>query len=67
MALMRGRRLWLGPVLPAAAIVVLLATAATHAVFFGAGRYALVVFPLLSALAPLAGAQPSDDRAPRSG
>jgi hypothetical protein len=44
-ALLRGRRLATGPVLPAAAVVVLLATAATHAVFFGAGRYSLVVFP----------------------
>jgi 4-amino-4-deoxy-L-arabinose transferase-like glycosyltransferase len=61
MALMRGRHLWLGPVLPAAAIVVLLTTAATHAAFFGAGRYALVVFPLLTALAPLAGSKPSED------
>jgi hypothetical protein len=26
---------------------------ATHAVFFGAGRYALVTFPLLSGLAAL--------------
>jgi hypothetical protein len=66
-ALMRGRRLWLGPVLPAAAIVVLLATAATHAAFFGAGRYALVVFPLLSALAPLAGAKPPQKHRTGSG
>jgi hypothetical protein len=54
-ALLRGRRLWLGPVLPAASVVVLVATAATHAAFFGAGRYALVVFPLLTALAALVG------------
>jgi hypothetical protein len=54
-ALLRGRRLWCGPVLPAAAVLVLVATAATHAVFFGAGRYALVVFPLVTALAALAG------------
>ena len=40
-------------VLPAAALLVLAATMLTHAVFFGAGRYALVVFPLLTALAPL--------------
>jgi hypothetical protein len=59
-ALLRGRRLWLGPVLPAAAVVVLLATAATHAAFFGAGRYALVVFPLLTALAALAGSTPPE-------
>ncbi len=53
-ALLRGRALWKGPVLPSSAVTVLLATMATHAVFFGAGRYSLVVFPLLAALAPLA-------------
>jgi hypothetical protein len=37
-----------------AAAAVVLATALTHAVFFGAGRYAMVVFPLLTAIAPLA-------------
>jgi hypothetical protein len=40
--------------LPAATVLALLATGATHAVFFGAGRYALVVFPLLTALSALA-------------
>src|SRR5262249_3844093 len=53
-ALLRGRSLWRGPVLPAAAAVVVLSTIAVHAVFFGAGRYSMVVFPLLAALAPLA-------------
>jgi hypothetical protein len=53
-ALLRGRSLWKGPVLPSSAIAVLAATAATHAVFFGSGRYALVVFPLLTALGALA-------------
>jgi 4-amino-4-deoxy-L-arabinose transferase-like glycosyltransferase len=53
-ALLRGRSLWTGPVLPSSAIAVLAATAATHAVFFGAGRYALVVFPLVTALGALA-------------
>lgn len=38
-----------------AAATVVLATALTHAIFFGAGRYSMVVFPLLTALAPLAG------------
>jgi len=53
-ALLRGRSLWTGPVLASSAVTVLAATMATHAVFFGAGRYSLVVFPLLTALAPLA-------------
>jgi 4-amino-4-deoxy-L-arabinose transferase-like glycosyltransferase len=53
-ALLRGRSLWTGPVLASSAITVLLATTVTHAVFFGAGRYALVVFPLLTALGALA-------------
>ena len=53
-ALLRGRSLWTGPVLASSAVAVLGATIATHAAFFGAGRYSLVVFPLLTALAPLA-------------
>ena len=36
------------------AVIAVLATMGVHAVFFGAGRYSLVVFPLLSAVAPLA-------------
>jgi 4-amino-4-deoxy-L-arabinose transferase-like glycosyltransferase len=38
-----------GPAVPAAAVV-LLATAAVHAVFFGAGRYGLVIIPAMAAL-----------------
>jgi 4-amino-4-deoxy-L-arabinose transferase-like glycosyltransferase len=53
-ALLRGRSLWRGPVLPPATVVVVLSTIGVHAVFFGAGRYSMVVFPLLAALAPLA-------------
>jgi hypothetical protein len=53
-SLLRGRSLWRGPVLMSSTIVVLAATLATHAVFFGSGRYSLVVFPLLAALAPFA-------------
>lgn len=53
-ALLRGRSLWRGPVLASGTVAVLAATLATHAVFFGAGRYSMVVFPLLTALAPLA-------------
>jgi 4-amino-4-deoxy-L-arabinose transferase-like glycosyltransferase len=59
-ALLRGRRLWEGPVLPAATVVTLLATAATHAVFFGAGRYGLVVFPLVTTLSALALGRPAE-------
>lgn len=39
------------PVLLAATAVVILATAATHAVFFGAGRYGIVVVPFVTCLA----------------
>jgi hypothetical protein len=53
-ALLRGRSLWTGPVLPSSAVAVLAATMATHAVFFGAGRYALAVFPLVTGLGVLA-------------
>jgi hypothetical protein len=53
-ALLRGRALWRGPILASGAVTVLAATMATHAVFFGAGRYSLVVFPLVAALAPAA-------------
>lgn len=61
LAALRGRALWRGPVLPAAAVLVLVATIATHAVFFGAGRYSLVVFPLLSGVAALAFARGRPD------
>ncbi len=53
-ALLRGRSLVRGPVLPSVTAVTVAATMATHAAFFGAGRYSLVVFPLVSALAALA-------------
>jgi 4-amino-4-deoxy-L-arabinose transferase-like glycosyltransferase len=53
-ALLRGRSLWRGPVLFGATAATVAATIATHAVFFGAGRYSLVVFPLVAALAALA-------------
>ncbi|MDI1430484.1 glycosyltransferase family 39 protein [Polyangium sorediatum] len=52
-ALFGGRTLLRGPVLPAAAVTVLGATLLTHAVFFGAGRYGLVTFPLLAGMAGL--------------
>ncbi len=51
--LWRARAVVRGPILPAAALGVLALTALTHAVFFGAGRYGMVTFPLLSGLAAL--------------
>ncbi|WP_437586633.1 hypothetical protein [Sorangium sp. So ce1000] len=62
LALLQGRALLRAPVLVGAALAVVAATAATHAVFFGAGRYALVAFPLLSGLAALAAARQNADR-----
>ncbi|MGK4002969.1 hypothetical protein WMF31_10135 [Sorangium sp. So ce1036] len=62
LALLEGRALLRAPVLAGAALAVLAATALTHAVFFGAGRYALVVFPLLTGLAALAAARQDPER-----
>jgi 4-amino-4-deoxy-L-arabinose transferase-like glycosyltransferase len=62
-ALLRGRSLWRGPVLGGAAVLVLAATMVTHAVFFGLARYSMVVFPLLTALAPMALARARDGQA----
>jgi hypothetical protein len=53
-ALLRGRALLRGPVLVSASAAILGATMLTHAVFFGAGRYSLVTFPLLCGVAALA-------------
>lgn len=51
-ALLLGRRaLEAAPIVVPATAAVILATAATHAVFFGAGRYGLVVVPFVTALA----------------
>lgn len=75
LGLLQGRALLRGPLLASSALVVLTATALTHAAFFGAGRYALVCFPLLSGLAALAfarggtaarGARPEAGSAPAS-
>ncbi len=41
---------------------VVAATMATHAVFFGLGRYAMVVFPLVTALGALALEKRSPER-----
>ena len=45
-----GRVLLDGSTLAATTCATLLATALVHAVFFGAGRYGMVLFPLISAL-----------------
>ena len=55
---LQGRALLDGPVLPSVALALVAATALTHGTFFGAGRYALVVFPLLTGLAALGAARP---------
>lgn len=53
-ALLRGRELLRGPVLATCAVIVVGMTAFVHAVFFGAGRYGMVTFPLLAGAAILA-------------
>jgi hypothetical protein len=53
LALLQGRGLLRAPALALSALAVLAATGLTHAVFFGAGRYAMVAFPLLTGLAAL--------------
>ena len=50
-ALLGLRALARAPLLVPATAAVILVTAATHAVFFGSGRYGLVVVPFVSALA----------------
>ena len=55
--------------LGAALFVSLVATVATHAVFFGSGRYSMVVFPLVTAFAfcrgrPAHGPKNADTSAP---
>jgi 4-amino-4-deoxy-L-arabinose transferase-like glycosyltransferase len=49
--LLGARSLARAPVVVPATAAVILATAATHAVFFGSGRYGLVVVPFVTALA----------------
>jgi hypothetical protein len=46
-----GKQLVRGPVLLGVSFSVVVATAVVHAVFFGAGRYGMVVFPLATPLA----------------
>lgn len=53
-ALMGWRAATRGPAVVPITAAVIAATAATHAVFFGAGRYGLVVVPFVTALAFLA-------------
>ncbi len=64
-ALLRGRALFRGPVLFGATAATVAATMAVHAAFFGAGRYSLVVFPLVTALAALAFAPTRNLNSPR--
>jgi 4-amino-4-deoxy-L-arabinose transferase-like glycosyltransferase len=61
-ALLRGRDLVRGSVLAACTVLVVGMTAIIHAVFFGAGRYGMVTFPLLAGVAVLTLApKPSDN------
>jgi hypothetical protein len=53
-ALLHGRELVRGPVLATCSVIVVGMTALVHAVFFGAGRYGMVTFPLLAGVAILA-------------
>ena len=53
LALSKPRALVRGPLLASASVVVLLSTIVVHAVFFGAGRYSLVVFPFVAGLSAL--------------
>jgi hypothetical protein len=46
-----GRSLARLPVVASATLVMIGTTAAIHAVFFGSGRYSMVVFPFVTALA----------------
>lgn len=65
-AALLGRALFDGPVLLGTAFVVTLATAVTHAVFFGAGRYGMVVFPLVTALGAVGRVRLRDRALPRA-
>lgn len=53
-ALLQGRDLVRGSVLATCTVLVVGMTATVHAVFFGAGRYGMVTFPLLAGVAILA-------------
>jgi hypothetical protein len=53
-ALLRGRDLVRGSVLAPCTVIVVGMTAVVHAVFFGAGRYGMITFPLLAGVAILA-------------
>ena len=48
---LRGKDLFTGPALGGTTFFTLLTAAMTHAVFFGSGRYSMVVFPLVTAFA----------------
>jgi hypothetical protein len=57
---MRRKDLLDGPILPAATLLGLVATIAMHAIFFGSGRYSMMVFPLVTAFALCYDAPPRD-------
>jgi 4-amino-4-deoxy-L-arabinose transferase-like glycosyltransferase len=63
---MLGRTLLCGPTLLGASLAAILATAAAHSIFFGSGRYSMVVFPLVTvlAVAALTGPSPGSDNDP---
>ena len=66
---LRGKRLFEDSVLAGATFFAIVATAAVHAVYFGSGRYSMVIFPLVTGLAfawpdrpPQSGVNDADDR-----
>lgn len=61
-ALLRGRDLFRGPVLATCTVIVVAMTALIHGVFFGAGRYGMITFPLLAGVAVLALAKSSSEQ-----
>jgi hypothetical protein len=69
-AAVAGRRAFVsGPSIVSFTAVAIVATAAVHAVFFGAGRYGLAVVPFVAGLAfapPVAPAAPAAPPAPRA-
>lgn len=69
---LRRKDLWEGPTLGAALFVGLVTTVAMHAVFFGSGRYSMVLFPLVTAFAlcrgrPADASENADASAPSGG
>lgn len=65
LGVMRGAALWRGSTLVASTVAVVASTLAVHAVFFGAGRYSLVVFPFVTSLVALLWAREVFDKGPK--